>query len=232
MENAYKLAKRLPFGSVNHGELDYITHGADYYSGTTTIESSELGRIANLNETHNIIMQKIDENKYMLKGEIYLSTIAKEKRYWIVDFDEKKITLFDYLSLEKPIKASIRMGAFTLLPINKAKNFWYACKNGGLLKEKFFIQKDTQILQHLPISVLQSSNGGLGVTDGNLEFGIGNTKILKLHLNQSFGWPLVLLQNSIDSDKYLTRVFFSVQELDDTLKPTINHFQISYTIFL
>ncbi len=232
LESAYKLGKRLAFGSVNHGELDYITHGADYYTGTTTIESSQLGRIANLSEARNIIIQKIDKDKYILKGEVYLSTIAIEKRYWFVDFVEKKITLFDFLELKEPIKASIRMGTFTLLPIIKTKNFWYACKNGGLLKEKFFIQKDTQILQHLPISVLQSSNGGVGITDGNLEFGIGKSKILKLHINQSFGWPLVLMQNSIDSDKYLTRVFFSVQELDDTLKPTINQFQLSYTIYL
>lgn len=232
LENVFKKGKKMLFGSVNHGELDYITHGADYYTGTTTIESSEFGRIANLNQSQNIMVKKINTQKFFIKGEIVLSDFAKEFRCWTIDFYDKKITLLDSVILEKPIKASIRMATFTLLPINKTKIFWYSCKNGGFYKEKFYINENMQISQHLPISVLQSSNGGLGVSDGYLEFGVGNKKIAKIYINKSYGYPLVLLQNSPDHSKNLTRVFFSVQELDDTLKPTTREFQISYTIFL
>ncbi len=231
LESVQKNGKKLLFGSVNHGELDYISHGADYYTGTTTIESCNFGRLANLNEACNVEVIKIDEDRFFIKGVNYLSDLAIEKRFWFIDFILKKISLYDTLELSKPTKASIRMSTFTLLPINKNNKFWYSCKNGGRYIEKFFVEKDTQISHHVPVSILQSSNGGIGVTDGYLYFGIGSSTIAKLFIDKTFGNPLVLLQNSPDHDKHLTRVFFSVQEFDDTLKPTITKFKVSYTIF-
>ncbi|OSS41180.1 Alpha amylase domain protein [Desulfurella amilsii] len=231
LESVYKNKKKLLFGSVNHGELDYISHGADYYTGTTTIESCQFGRLTNLSEARSVEVKKIGENKFFIKGTNYLSDWTIEEKLWVVDFDSKKIVVYDTLELSKPTKASIRMSAFTLLPVNKNSKFWYACKNGGYYKEKFFIGKNTSILHHLPISILQSSNGGLGVTNGHLSFGIGKSTIAKLFIDRAYGSPLVLLQNSPDHDKYLTRVFFSVQEFDDTLKPTTTKFKISYSIF-
>ncbi|MGB9745076.1 MAG: hypothetical protein ACPLW6_07380 [Desulfurella sp.] len=231
LENVCKNEKKLLFGSVNHGELDYISHGADYYTGTTTIESCSFGRIANLNETSNIEVKKTGEDKFFIKGINYLSDLAIEERIWLVDFAFKKISIYDTLKLSKPTKASIRMATFTLLPIRKNIKFWYSCKNGGRYNEKFFIEKNMPILHHLPVSILQSSNGGLGVTDGYLSFGIRNSVIVKLFIDKTFGSPLVLLQNSPDHDRYLTRVFFSVQEFDDTLKPTIVEFKVGYSIF-
>lgn len=231
LESVYKNKKKLLFGSVNHGELDYISHGADYYTGTTTIESCQFGRLANLNPACNVEVKSIGKNKFFVKGINYLSDWATEEKIWVVDFDLKKIVIYNTLELSKPVKASIRMSTFTLLPVNKNNKFWYACKNGGHYKERFFIEKNTSILHHLPISLLQSSNGGIGVTDGYLSFGTGKSTIIKLFIDKTFGCPLVLLQNTPDHDKHLTRVFFSTQEFDDTLKATSTIFKISYSIF-
>jgi len=231
LESVYKNKKKLLFGSVNHGELDYISHGADYYTGTTTIESCQFGRLANLNPACNVEVKMIKENKFFVKGKNYISDWATEEKNWVVDFDLKKIEIYNTLELSKPTKASIRMSTFTLLPVNKNSKFWYTCKNGGYFKEKFFIDRNTSILHHLPISILQSSNGGLGVTDGYLSFGIEKSTIARIFINKAYGSPLVLLQNSPDHDKHLTRVFFSTQEFDDTLKPTRTTFKINYTIF-
>jgi hypothetical protein len=231
LESVFKNNQRLPFGTLNHGELDYITHGADYYTGTSTIESQE-GRLSNLTFAQNISYFETKAHESILSGEIKLGPQALEKKEWVINLDSKTLTLKITLNLSLPIKASIRLGTITLLPVIKTRKFWYSCRNGGKDFEKFFIEKDTIVTHHLPISVLQSSNGGLGATEGDLIFGVNNKKIVKITIDNAFYSPLLLLQNTPDSSVYLTRVFFSVQELDDTLNPTLTNFKLKYSIQL
>jgi hypothetical protein len=80
---------------------------------------------------------------------------------------------------------------------------------------------------------LQSSTSGIGVTDGILKFGIDSNSICEINIDKQVSYPFIMLQNGIDHDKYLTRVFFGLQEVDDTLKESKNRiFKIKYSILM
>ncbi|WP_072682230.1 hypothetical protein [Arcobacter sp. LA11] len=233
LSRVYKNNQSLNFGSVKHGDLDYISHGADFYTGTTTIESAQTRKIADLNNVKDFTLEKIDNNLYKLSSIIYMKEIAIEYKNWIIDFNKNEITLDIKLKMNEFVKGSIRLGTFTLLPQNKNSKFWYECKNGGKNYERYYINEKTNIRHYQAKSLIQSSSGGLGVTDGIIRFGINDTIISEIKINREVSYPFIMLQNSNDHEKHLTRVYFSVQEFDDTLKEAFQEeFRIQYQIKL
>jgi len=231
LDKVYKNNKKLQFGTVKHGNLDYISHGADFYTGTTIIESVETKKISDLYEIKDYSFNKIDINKYKISTIIDMKDIAVEEKSWIIDLENQSITLNIKLITKKFIQGSIRLGTLTLLSQKKDSNFWYECKNGGNNYERFYINY-TDIIEHSQAkSLIQSSSNGIGVTDGILRFGINDNIICELKINQKVSYPFIMLQNSCDYNKYLTRVHFGIQEFDDTLKYTKNkEFKLNYTI--
>ncbi len=233
IDTIYKNEQKLAFGTVRHGDLDYITYGADFFTGALTIESSNTGKLTDLCQIEDYLFKKIDENIYMLSTTINIKKKATEYKSWIINLNKGKITLDTTLALTEFINGSIRAGSFTLLPQDKHSKLWYECKNGGKEYERFYINDDSNIEHNQAKSILQSSSGGIGVTNGVLKFGIGEKIIVSINIEQNISYPFVMLQNSIDHDKYLTRVFFSLQEIDDTLKVSQNKdFKLRYSINL
>jgi len=231
LDKIYKNGKLLQFGTVWHGDLDYISHGADFYTGTTTLESADIRKIADLYEIENYTFDKVDDNKYKLSTTINMKGQATEYKSWIIDLDNNTIALDINLELKEFIKGSIRLGGLTLLPQDKDSNFWYECKNGGQEYERFNIDDSIKIEHSQAKSLLQSSSNGMGVTDGVLRFGIDKDIICEIEIDREISYPFVMLQNSYDHDKYLTRIFFGLQELDDTLKVSENReFRLRYKI--
>jgi hypothetical protein len=231
LDKVYKNNKKLQFGTVKHGELDYITHGADFYTGTTTIESADTKKIADLLQIEKYSFYKINKNKYKLSTIIKMKDVAIEYKSWIIDLNEFTLTLDIKLKLNNFINGSIRLGTLTLLPQDKKSNFWYECKNGGKKYERFYINDKIKIEHSQARSLIQSSSGGIGVTNGVLRLGIDENIICEIKIDREKSYPFVMLQNSYDHDKYLTRLFFGVQELDDTLKVNENRiFNLRYSI--
>jgi len=231
LENIYNNLKKLPFGTVKHGELDYITLGADFYTSSSTIESTNTKKITDLNKVQSYTFNKIGKNCYKISTILNLKDKAIEHKEWIIDLETKKLTLQIKLETSEFINGSIRLGTFTLLPQNKNSNFWYECKNGGKDYERHYINDTKEIEHSKSNSILQSSRGGIGATDGILRFGIQEDVICEINIDRQVSYPFVMLQNSHDHDKYLTRVFFSVQEIDDTLKYSDNkEFHLKYSL--
>lgn len=135
--------------------------------------------------------------------------------------------------MSTPVRGAIRIGALTLKSTHCDDNIWYECHNGGKALERYILEKEDIVEHHLPNSLIQSSQNGLGVTEGILRFGQSDKTICEIKIDQAVSYPFVMLQHSAGGEHKLTRVFFSLQELDDTLKaPTQTNFRLSYCILL
>lgn len=231
LDSVYTNGEKLQFGTVRHGDFDYITHGADFFTGSTTIESATTKKITDLQTIDDYIFNKINTHTYSLATTINMKNGIKEFKTWIIDLKYSNITLDIILNLKEFLMGDIRLGTLTLLPQSNTSPFWYECKNGGAEYERFYIKNSTEIAHQQAKSLLQSSSGGIGVTNGILKFGCGEDIICEIDIDQKTSYPFVMLQNSCDYNKHLTRVFFSVQELDDTLKYSDNReFRLRYKI--
>ncbi len=219
LSKVIKNGKTLDFGTINHGELEYISHAADYFTGTTVIENLERGKLTNLAKVEKYKFEQPEKNIFILETDIKFKEFGKEKKKWIIDLNKKTISLDISVSLKEQAKGTIRLGAFTLFPQNKSDNFWYECKNGGDEYERFSFVRNKEVEHPFALNILQSSRGGIGATNGIIRFGIDDKIIAELAIDQEVSYPFIMLQNSNDQDIYLTRLFFSSQELDDTLKP-------------
>lgn len=223
--------KKFPICTVKHGELDLIKHGADFFTGTTIIESAETKKISDLIEVEEINFYEIDENKFKIEVSIKMRQGIKELKSWIID--TKKYTIEFDLLLDCPIfvRGSIRVGILTLDKTFALKNGSIKVKNGNKYYEKIKL-KNSEINQHIAKSLTQSSVSGLGCTNGVIKFKNDDFSF-KIKICREKSYPLVMLQNNKDKFGYLTRVYFSLQELDDTLKITNNNsFKLQYKIEL
>jgi hypothetical protein len=232
LESVDIAGKQLPIGTIRHGELDFIHHGADYYTGTTVIDSAEHGRVSDL-ATIESYLCKESGNKLTIQATIALKDIGFIYKQWSLDLNKKQLTFQAKISLNKCIKGSIRSGAITLKTRPKKHPFWYQTHNGGKTLERYIIDEHCTINHSQPQSLLQSSKAGLGVSEGYLAFGEKENQLLSIQVDKAKCAPFVMLQNSIDNNLFLTRIFFSLQELDDTLKETNQkQFLLTYTLSL
>ena len=222
--------KKFPVCTIKHGDLDLIKHGADFFTGTTIIESSEFKKISDLLEVKNINYYKIEENIYKIESSLQMKNGIKELKSWIIDYKNNSIT-FD-LILECPIfiRGSIRVGILTLDKTFALSNGSIKIKNGGKHYEKINL-KNNEINQHITKSLMQSSISGLGCTNGIMKFK-NDEFSFKIEIDRQVSFPFIMLQNNKDKFGYLTRIHFSLQELDDTLKKRLENqtFRMKYKI--
>jgi len=232
LESVHINGNPLSIGTVRHGDLDFIHHGADYYTGTTVIDSAEHGRITDLCRVNDYSLLETD-NKIILSAVIPLKRLGQIEKSWCIDLEKHQLTFNAKIILKNSIRGSIRTGAVTLTGKSKNKSFWYECKNGGEFYERYVIDNKTIINHAQTQSLLQSSQSGIGATNGVIAFGVDKKRFLTVKIDQTYSYPFVMLQNSIDNNQFLTRLFFSMQELDDTLKDTDNNqFRLKYSINL
>lgn len=224
--------KKFPICTIKHGELDLIKHGADFFTGTSIIESSETKKISDLVEVEGINYYKLDENIYKIESSLQMKNGIKELKSWIIDERNSSIA-FD-LVLDCPIfiRGSIRVGILTLDKTFALKNGIIKLKNGNKYYEKIKLQNN-EINQHIPKSLTQSSLSGLGCTNGVIKFENDDSSF-KVKIDREISYPFVMLQNNKDKFGYLTRIYFSLQELDDTLKENNERsiFKLRYKIKL
>jgi hypothetical protein len=222
--------KKFPICTIKHGELDLIKHGADFFTGTTIIESSETKKISDLVEAEEINYYKIDENIFKIESSLQMKNGIKELKSWIIDEKNNSITFDLILDCPLFIRGSIRVGILTLDKTFASKNGSIKIKNGNKYYEKINL-KNNEINQHIPKSLTQSSQSGLGCTNGIMKFKNDDSSF-QIKIDREISYPFIILQNNKDKFGYLTRVYFSLQELDDTLKEdSFNRFfRLKYTI--
>ena len=223
--------KKFPICTIKHGELDLIKHGADFFTGTTIIESSETKKISDLIELEKINYYKIDDSIYKIESSIKMRDGIEELKSWIINEKDKAITFDLILNCPIFIRGSIRAGILTLDKTFASKDGNIKIKNGYNHYEKIDLENN-EINQHIPKSLIQSSISGLGCTNGIIKFK-NKENSFKIKINREVSYPFIMLENNKDKLGNLTRIYFSLQELDDTLKVTNNNsFKLQYKIEL
>ncbi len=234
LEEMYISGIKQKFGTIKHGEFISVKYVADFFTGSSVIESAMTKKITDLKHVDKYNFEKIRDKIYKLSCTIKMKDVATETKSWIINISKKSITLHIKLRLHQYIYGSIRIGTFTLLPHKSHENLYYSCKNGGKNEERYVL-KNSQINHHLSKSLLQSAQGGLGVTNGNLIFSTKKKIYVLLKIDKKTSYPFILLQNNPIYGKYLTRVFFSLGEIDDTLrkydKKIDRTLELKYTIY-
>ena len=107
------------------------------------------------------------------------------------------------------------LGTITLLNQFSHENTKLLCSNGGENNETFDFSGEINHIK--PASTLVSSSRGLGATTGKIQI-INNEKRINLQWDPSECAVMPFLHNESFNNKILSRVFFSIKEVDDTSK--------------
>jgi hypothetical protein len=201
-------------GTLNQGYFNNIQLGADYYSGGVLIEiPGDRKRFTDLEWVRPVIRHIGDQVTIaanLLMGELNLvKTIT-------LNLKDEAVTLgYDMDNWPRPL-GSVRVAKLTLIPETFVYPIFLRCKSGGQEQEQFLI--DQNVDHSHAVSPLVSSTSGFGGTDGRIV--LGNKSVaIELSWNPANSAAVPFLLNKKSGNKKLTRIMFSLAEMDDTSKP-------------
>lgn len=207
--------KMIPsIGTIPYGYFPSIALGADYYSGGIVIElPSERRKVTDLeNVQPQFHIEKNGDIKVKSIIQTPLGDIVKTIK--VSETSESINIRYDFPNWNEFI-GSIRLGTITLLDDFLQNDVEIVCNNGGDNQESFLIDDE---IQHIsPASSLVSSQGGFGATKGEIIIK-SQDKHLYLCWDPCKCAVMPMLQNTSIDSKTLSRLFFSMSEVDDTKK--------------
>ena len=212
-------------GTLPHGYFSSISLGADYYSGGVVVELPlQRVRVTDL-EKVDPKFRINDNGNVEIYAEINTQFGSITKVFEVSRDKEQVLVSYRFPAWDK-IVGSVRLGVITLINQFSDNKTKIACANGGEHNEMFdFIGE----FNHTKAaSTLVSSSKGLGATTGKIEIS-NNGKSINLLWDPSECAVMPMLQNTSSHNRCLSRVFFSMKEVDDTAKfPTnIGRFSLS-----
>ena len=203
-------------GTLPHGHFECISLGADFYSG---------GFIAELPIQRKRItdLERVDPRFSVNKdGDLEIGcqiTTSIGHIYKVIKISSlnERISI-GYSFSKNNVLGSVRLGNITFL--NSFSNHSkIMCSNGTKEYESFDLNGDFNHAQS--VSNFISSSRGLGATTGEIQFKSSDKEIY-LNWDTSKSAVMPMLQNLISGNDKLSRVLFSLQEVDDTLKDPIS----------
>jgi hypothetical protein len=198
-------------GTIPHGFFSTIALGADFYTGGVVVEiPGEKLRITDL-EWVQPSFERVDGG-LRIGAEIDTSHGSIVKTI-AVDAEAESVTIgYSFSGWERPL-GTIRVGTVTLMPGAFQSPIRIECANGGPGREVFAV--DDQFDHTRATSRLISSTAGLGATDGSIVIGDGERRI-EASWDPGDGAVLPMLSHEPAHPAALTRLFFSLLEMDDT----------------
>lgn len=198
--------------TLPHGYFSSISLGADYYSGNTVIElPTQRRRITDLEQVSpSFFIKENGDIEIHASITTYMGTIYK--KVTISTVDEHIALSYNFLDW-KELVGSVRVGTLTFSPEFLNGEINISCHNGGDLLENFSFKDDAFLGS--AASTLVSSTSGFGATTGNIVIGKGE-QLLDLRWNQSECAVMPIVQHRVSHPDHLSRVTFSMLELDDT----------------
>lgn len=208
-------------GTLTHGHFDHISFGADFYSNHLVLERfRQRDRVTDLAKTS---WQFEAENDALIIR-VSLDTANGRLNKWYRLEGQTVQCGFAFEQNSRP-EASLRLGYITLL--NSEEPCWFAAHNGGADREHFIAAED--IDHGKPVSSIVSSNSALGATTGEVLFGNSNNGV-RICWQPSLCAALPMVSSKKINGKYLNRLWFSLIEADETLKPGGYLPSFSYTL--
>ncbi|QZP17868.1 hypothetical protein K6112_00475 [Methylophilales bacterium] len=201
-------------GTLAHGHFSSISLGADYYSGGLIVELPlQRKRVTDLEKVNPKFA--IKSNGYIQISSRINTHIGSIVKIIEVSPDTEKVFLSYDFSKCKKIIGSVRLGIITLLNQFSDGNTTLFCANGGEDNELFNLDGDFN--HTLPASTLVSSSRGLGCTTGIIQLS-NKRKKLNFKWDPSKYATIPMLHNESFDKESLSRILFSVKEIDDTSK--------------
>jgi len=200
-------------GTLPQGYFNTIDLGADFYSGGVIIEiPGDQSRVTDLEWVTPLIMEQ--GNHLLISAKIPLSKGFLEKTI-AVDVEAEKVRLtYEFQEFKRPL-GIVRVGIITIFPECFSFPIAVSCLNGGETAEWFQLD---QVVDHgQAASTLVSSTSALGATDGLVVFKDASNRKLLLRWNPANCAAIPMLKHQRVKNRHLTRISFSLCELDDTL---------------
>ena len=197
-------------GTIEHGDLDHIALAADFYSNHFVAELiTERRRITDLNKAN--VTYHLLNDELIVQCKVPIGEDVLIKSYRLTSCGQL-FCGFKFNNHVRPL-GSIRLGYLTLL--NHCESVHYACHNGNNVLEPFELEQPLH--QGQAVSALISSLGCLGATEGEFHFGNEKQRI-KISWDPSRCAAIPMIQRQVYQEEQLNRMWFSLVELDETLK--------------
>jgi hypothetical protein len=199
-------------GTLEQGFFETIELGADFYSGGVLIEiPGERRRLTDLEWTTPEL--KSADNKLIVTGSLPMGSGKLVKRIEIDLTAENLALSYEFHGMERPL-GIVRVGILTLLPSAWQEPLEVVTWLGGSEPERFHCEDG--VWHGAPVSMLISSSSALGGTEGHLELIDARGQGLGLRWNPSECPVAPMLKHLATPSGHLTRLSFSLCELDDT----------------
>jgi len=212
---AFKTHSFVPIiGTVPQGYFDSIEYGADYYSGGVIVElPAEHRRVTDLEQVVPSLCH--DAGSLLISCVVETAKGPIAKRYLISERGELVDMNVSFRGWSRP-HGIVRVGTVTLLPEAFGSPLSLECANGGDSIERFELNRECDHTR--PSSSLVSSTTGFGATTGVLSIGDKSRRLeIKWDPAQCAAFPMIIHRNI--KPRSLTRLMFSLAELDDTSRP-------------
>ena len=215
------------FGTLQQGFFDDIEWAADLFSGHLVYEPPASHKITDLSPVKPQITWEKDVCK--ISAEVidaqteFIKTIQ-------IDPHEGSIKISNDISMGQDVNGPIRIGFVTLNPDAFClSKLHFEAHNGGKNLEKFLLA-EKPVDHGASISRLVSASTALGVTGGIFRLGDEDKKV-EISFDNGKNAYLGFIQYRKICGKILCRMFLSIKETDDTVKPISKmKANFSYTI--
>ena len=201
-------------GTLQHGYFNDIELGADFYSGSIFIESPSGERITGLTAVEPLFSK---EGDFLVIKSLTKTNFGSIIKTYRVDLKGENFYIDYHFPDWQRKKFLMRLGFVTFLEPFNNKNLSLAYCSGTKDEEILYLEDDVDHTK--PVSNRVSSMTGLPVTEGYIRVANNNDQVINLSWNQAECSPLPMIVNKKDSSgRVFSRIVFSLQEVDDTLK--------------
>ncbi|MCB5227750.1 hypothetical protein JAO78_013105 [Alishewanella sp. 16-MA] len=211
---AFKSWQFKPLLVTKHqGYFDTIALAADFYSGGLIIEMPGLRR--RITDLEWVNPELTDElNFHVITAKLDLAHFNLTK---IIKISKTTEELRISYQLDPPVRndAIIRLGIMTINMTELEQPATLEVWQGGALPEHFSLADECDHTHN--VSTLVSSSASFGATTGQISIG-DQHRAITLSWNPALCAAVPLLLNRRYKQQHLTRIFFSLSELDDTFK--------------
>jgi hypothetical protein len=201
-------------GTRPHGYFDSIEVGADFYSAGAVIElPSEHRRATDLERV---------VPGYSLVGEVLQAVVSAPtscgpiEKVYSIDVARESVDIAYRFPDWSPRTGIFRVGTLTFFPEALGADLALECVNGGDAPEHFLL--DRSVDHSHPASSLVSSTTGFGATTGFIRIG-GRARSVGVEWEPARCAAFPMLVHKRVRPTSLTRILFSLGELDETSHP-------------